>query len=65
MEVGFLMEFIGRRKELEVLEQEYQRPGGHVLPHDGFERREKLPGTIMRRDYEREADHRANVAIYP
>lgn len=31
MEVGFLMEFIGRRKELEVLEQEYQRPGGFVV----------------------------------
>ena len=26
------MEFIGRRKELEVLEQEYQRPGGFVVP---------------------------------
>ena len=25
------MEFIGRRKELEVLEQEYQRPGGFVV----------------------------------
>ena len=25
------MEFIGRSKELEVLEQEYQRPGGFVV----------------------------------
>ena len=57
----------GRRivRRIVVHHHAFPLPGGHVLPHDGFERREKLSGTIMRWDYEREADHRANVAIYP
>jgi len=36
-----------------------------ILPHDGFERRNELCGTVVGGNDERDSNHRANVAIYP
>ena len=47
MEAGFLMEFIGRSKELEVLEQEYQRPGGFVVLYG----RRRVGKTTLIKEY--------------